>query len=421
MKRMHAPSSALFLVISCLGAASAWAADCTNPRKSAGSMSEAVYRGVENATDLISKQKHAEAIEKLSKMTETGSDYEKAIVHYNLGFAYNAKGDYAQAAKAFSKALSFNALPQTQHEQLKYNLGQLYIVAGQYDDGIRTLQEYVNEACGDVPAEAHMFLANALSQQKRFRDALPQIEVALSKAKEPKESWLQLKLAVAFELKDFKTCAQTLVQLLAIAPTKPEYWKQLSSMFYEMKQDTESLAVLALAERQGFVEKPNEKKNLYSIYMLLELPYKAGRLMEEAIESGKLPADEKNLEALANAWINARETDKAEVVLKKLAAMSPQGEHFYKLGAMYGDEERWKESKEMLEKALEKGGLKRTGEAWMRLAVAHYNMKDHQATQAALRKALGYEESRKQANEWLRHLEGQYAAEQQTVAANSSS
>jgi tetratricopeptide (TPR) repeat protein len=211
-------------------------------------------------------------------------------------------------------------------------------------------------------------------------------------------------------MKDFKACAQSLVQLIGMVPHKPEYWKQLSAMFMELKQDTEAVAVLALAERQGFIAKPNEIKNLYSIYMMLDLPFKAGLLVQEAIEQRKLPAEETYLEAVANAWINARETARAEATLKKLASMADRGDYHYKLGAMYGDEERWSDSKSALEKALQKGGLKRTGEAWMRLAVAHYSLKDNRAAIAALQKAINYDESRKQAAEWLRHLSNAAAA-----------
>ncbi len=94
--------------------------------------------------------------------------------------------------------------------------------------------------------------------------------------------------------------------------------------------------------------------------------------------------------------------NKAEATLKKLAAMSEKGDYYYKLGAMYGDNERWKESKEMLEKALDKGGLKRTGEVWMRMAVAQYGLKDNNGAVNSLRKAVTFEESRKQASDWLR-------------------
>ncbi len=399
------------LAACCWCAAAAAAADCSN-KAPAADMSESAYEEVQTATELISKQKYGEAIDKLSKVADKGSDYEKAIINYNLGFAYSSKTDYQGAVKAFAKALSFNALPQSQREQLQYNLGQLYIVAGQFEDGIKTLQDYIANACSPVPGDVHIFLANALSEKKRYQEALPQIDLALSKAKEPKEVWIQMKLAISYELKDYKSCAQALVQLISMVPAKPEYWKQLSSIFYEMKQDADSVAVLALAERQGFVQKPNEIKNLYSVYMILELPLKAGQLMQEAIDKGQMPGDEKNLESVADAWINAREFTKAETTLKKLASMSERGDYYFKLGAMYGDNERWKESKEMLEKALEKGGIKRMGDAYMRLAVAHYGLKNNDGAIAALRKAVTYDETRKQAGEWLRHLSTQYAGQQ---------
>jgi tetratricopeptide (TPR) repeat protein len=397
------------LVLMATGAAHA--ADCAAEKQSA-SMSEAVYYGVDEATKLIAKKQVDEAIEKLTKLAENGSDFDKAVVYYNLGFAHSSKPDYANAAKAFAKAIALKALPQQQHQQLQFNLGQLYIVAGQHEEGIKTLQDYITSACTPPPPEAHIFLANALIEKKRFKEAVPQIDLALSKAKAPNQSWLEMKLAVSYELKDFKACAAALVQLIGIAPTKPDYWKQLSTMFFEMKSDVEAVAVLAVADRQGFIDKPNERKNLYNVYMMLDLPFKAGLLLQDAMDKSVLPANEENLESVANAWINARESVRAETTLKKLAASSEKGEFFYKLGAIYGDEERWKESRDMLTKALQKGGIKRSGEAWMRIAVAEYSLKNTSAAVAALQKSMTYEDTRKQASAWLRHLTGQVASNQ---------
>jgi tetratricopeptide (TPR) repeat protein len=405
-------SAATLCAFQAQAAAPAAPPSCAAEKAVATDMGEAVYQDVQSAMELLSNKKYDEAIQKLQKIADKGTDYERAVVNFNLGFAHSSKDDHKSATQAFAKALSFNALPRAQREQLQYNLGQLYIVIGQFEDGIKTLKEYLSSACGNVPAEAHIFLANALTERKRYDEALPQIDLALSKAKEPKELWLQMKLAISFEQKNYKGCADALVQLIGLVPAKPDYWKQLSSMFYEMKKDAESVAALALAERQGFIDKPNEVKNLYSVYMVMELPFKAGLLMEGAIEKGRVPGDEATYESLADAWINAREATRAETVLKKLAGMSEKGEYYFKLGAMYGDDERWKESKEMLEKAIAKGGLKRSGEAWMRLAVAEHGMKNTPAAIAALQKAVGFDETRKQAGEWLRHLSGQVAAQQ---------
>src|SRR4051812_38195266 len=93
------------------------AADCAAPEKTAADMSESTYNDTQEAMELISKQKYAEAIDKLTKISEKGSDYEKAVVSYNLGFAYSSKNDTAGAVKAFAKALSYKALPRAQSEQ----------------------------------------------------------------------------------------------------------------------------------------------------------------------------------------------------------------------------------------------------------------------------------------------------------------
>jgi tetratricopeptide (TPR) repeat protein len=381
------------------------AADCgKEEQKESTEMSEDTFSTVQTATELLGKQKYDEAIEKLSKIADKGSAYEKALINYNLGLAYSSKQDFKNAVKAFAAALTTDSLPRANREQLRYNLGQLYIVTGQFDDGIKTLETYVATACGTVPPEAHIFLANALSERKRYAEALPQIDLAISKSKEIKEQWLQMKLAIAYELKDYKGAADSLVQLIVKFPQKPDYWRQLSSVLYEGKSEPESLAVLALAERQGFLQKPAEIKNLFSIYMMLESPNKAGLLLESAMAKNAIPADEDNLSSLSDAWINAREADKAEATLKKLAAMSEKGDYYYKLGAMYGDNERWQDSKSMLTKALQKGGLKRTGDVWMRLAVANYGMKDNNGAIEALQKASTFDESRAQAGEWLKAL-----------------
>jgi tetratricopeptide (TPR) repeat protein len=405
-KRRRAVATVLLVVAS----SATWAAaDCAKPEPVDAQLGEATYAAVQAATELLSKQKPAEAIEKLAKLADEGSNYEKALVNYNLGIAHSSRNDYPSAVKAFAKALAANGLPPAQREQLMYNLGQLYIVTNQYDEGIKVLSQYIATACAPVAAEAHIFLANALSERKRYTEALPQIDQAIAKAKEAKETWLQMKLAISYELKDYKACAEALVLLISRVPEKSDYWKQLSSVFYEMKSDAESVAVLSLAEKQGFLQKPQDVRNLYSVYMMLEAPFKAGTLLEDAMQKKVLPSDETNLGSLADAWINAREADKAESTLKRLAAMSEKGEYYYKLGAMYGDNERWKDSQAMLEKALEKGGVKRTGEAWMRLAVAHYGQKNHSGAVGALQKAITFDETRKQAGEWLRVLSAQPA------------
>src|SRR5258706_10960397 len=87
-----------------LGAGVAEAGECGKQEKTASEMSESTYSTVQAAMELLSKQKTAEAIDKLKKIADSGSDYEKAVVNYNLGIAYSSKNDNANAVKAFAQA-----------------------------------------------------------------------------------------------------------------------------------------------------------------------------------------------------------------------------------------------------------------------------------------------------------------------------
>lgn len=407
-----------------LAAAPAWAqqaptpvsAECKKARKDPGLMSEALYRQLESATDLIAKGKNNEAIEKLNKMAEKGGDYEKAIIYYNMGFAYSSMNQLDNALKTFEKSLSFRALPIPQEEQLTFNVGQLYVANGKYDEGIRVLENYINTACSPPPGDAYIFLGNAYAEKKRYVDALRNVDLAISKAKEPKESWLQLKLALHYELKQMPQCAQTMLLLISMNPTKPDYWKQFSGILFDLKRDQDSLAVLALADRQGYLKNGNEYRNLASIYMLMEVPYKAGVLMQSALDKNLLPADEKNLDLLSAAWINSRDNERAEVALKKLAQIADKGDYWLRLGYVYISSERWKEAVSTLEKAAAKG-VKKPGDAALLLAKAAFEAGDKKKSLQAAQKALNYEESRKQAADWLGYLRQQMGDEAATISA----
>src|SRR5262249_43776067 len=153
-----------------------------------------------------------------------------------------------------------------------YNVGQLYLAGGKTDKAIKTLESYMCQAQGTISADARVALASAYAEKQRFREAVNQLDKALETAKTVKEAWLQFKLGLHFELKEYPKCAEVLLMLVSIAPAKEDYWKQLSSILFELKNDSDSMAVLALADRQGFINEEKEFKNLANVYLLMEIP-----------------------------------------------------------------------------------------------------------------------------------------------------
>jgi tetratricopeptide (TPR) repeat protein len=390
-------------------------------RQASGTLTEATYRQLERIHELIGRNEEAQALERAQDLlARVGNDYERAVVRQTMAFIHVARNDYPAAIAAFEEALALDALPQQPYEQMLYNLAQLYFQDGQIERTIERMERYFREARSEPTADAHILLASAYADRKRYADALPQVDRALAKAKTPKESWLQLKLALHYELRQLPQCAEVLLQLVALMPAKEDYWKQLSGMLFEIGRDRESLAVLALAERQGFIDTESELRNLANIYLLLNIPYKAARMLEDGLEQDILQADEKTLTLIGDAWTMAREYERAEAVLRRAAARADDGEVGLRLGQIYVEDERWAEALEVLRAAQSKG-VRKQGDAAYLEGIAAFQLGDRRRAAAALRRAQAHEESRGNAVQWLNHIAQIEQAEAQAALAAAAS
>lgn len=395
------------LVAACLGAcvtarAAAQPVDCA-AEESGGAMSEASFRAVELAIEDLSNDRFKEAEERLRKVTDRSQGYERAVIFQTLGFVYAQQEQLKSALEAFEEALSLNALPRKAQEDLLYNVGQIYIADEQYEKGIETIERYLDTACSKPPATAHMMLANALAQVKRYEPALEHVQIALEGATKVEEPWLQLKLALHYELKQFDECANTLVRLIAMKPENAEYWKQLSGVLLEVDDQEKSLAVLALAARQGLLESERDLKNLASVYLLVEIPYKAGVLIEQGIADGVVEKTSENYEYLSDAWIAAREWDRAESALRQAAELANSGDLWKRLAQVLMEKEDWQRATESLQQALE-AGVSDPGETHYLLGVAAYQAGDTSGAERALRVAASDPDAAPQAQQWLQHI-----------------
>jgi hypothetical protein len=101
------------------------------PRKPAGALNESTYRRLERIMDSISKNQYGDAEAKLNELAGmVKSDYEKAIIQQTIGFVYASTNREMLAVKAFEQAVATNAMPQQVHEQMMFNIAQLYITDG---------------------------------------------------------------------------------------------------------------------------------------------------------------------------------------------------------------------------------------------------------------------------------------------------
>ncbi|MGH8631320.1 MAG: tetratricopeptide repeat protein [Burkholderiales bacterium] len=379
------------------------------PRKGAGTIGELTFRRLERIMVAVVKGEYVDSEKKLLELSENVSgDYEKAVVMQTLAYVYAMQNKHGQSIKAYEEALATGALPQQQHEQMMLNVAQLYLSINQDEKGVQALNKYIQESCNPTP-DAHIMLGSIYADRKQWRDSLKHTDLALIKAKAPKESWLQLKLALHFELKEFPACSEVLVALIAMAPMKESYFKQLHGILNEIKRDNDALAVLALAERRGFVDEEPEFRLLSDMYMLMEIPVKAAQVLERGLAAKKVEPNEKNLERLANAWFQAREYGKSEAAMARAAQASGKGELWKQLASIQMEKEDWQSALESLKKAKQKGGNKNPGEVDFLTGVSATRLKQWKTAETALRAAMEHEKYVKQASEWLNHMREEYA------------
>jgi len=379
--------------------------DCENPREASGSFSEFTYRRLTRIQEDIAEEKYNDAIEGVRELLPKikRNEYEQALVYQTEAFAWASQDDYRNAIPAFRKAIDLNALPQAQHEQMLNNLGQLYYAVEQKDEAIKYLLRYLDEACSEPSPDAYILIASIYVDKKQYAKALPFVDRAIRSKKDVPETWYQLKLAIHYEQKQFKPAAETLVKLISLHPIKEDYWKQLSGVFLEMKDDPESLAVLALAGRQGFLDTERELENLANVYLFLEIPYKAAEVLQQGMEQGIIQRDLDSLEKLGTAWQLARENAEALEAYTAAAPLASDGRIWFRLGQIYIDDENWTEAEKALKNALAKGVDDR-GEVQLMIGVAAWNQGRTEEARQAFLAARNDSSTKSQAQAWLAHL-----------------
>lgn len=369
-------------------------------------VSEAFNRRLQAASDLLADDKVEEAREVADALARRRglNDYERALVWQLQAFVEYALGNTEAAIAAFEKCLAQDALPPATQRDLQLDLGQLYLATGRTDEAVATLEDWLSQV-ESPSAEAEYLLGSAHARKEDWKKAASHAARAVAMTEKPRQSWLQLLLACRVANGELRESIGVLQRLITLYPKKT-WWTQLASIYAELGEGEKSLATLELAYRQGLLDRPAELVNLARLYLHFDVPVKAARVLERAVDEGVLAPDAENLELLGNAWMAAREFDAALGPLSRAAELSDEGAVYFRLGQIHAEREEWEQARESLEKALAKGGLDDPANALLLSGVASYHSDRPAAARRAFERASGFEATREQATSWLRYMAG---------------
>jgi tetratricopeptide (TPR) repeat protein len=356
------------------------------------------------AIELLNMEQFAAAGQKIGTLQlDKLSPYERGKVEQILFNISYSQEKYDEARGHLQKAIDSGGLNQVEIDQARYQSAQLFMQEEKWKEGAAALEEWFKTAANPNSA-AYYLLAVAYYQQEDFAKALPPAKKAVELMDKPQESWLGMLSALHLQREEYREAVPVLQQLISIVPDKKTYWMQLSSIYGQMEDYPNALAIMQLAYEVGLVTEDAEIRRLADLLVFNDVPYRGAQVLEAAIEKKIVNLDDKLYEKLANCWIAAAEFDKSLQPLQRAAELSSNGDLFIRLGEVQVQREDWPAAITAIQRGIDKGQIKDPANAQLLLGIAHYSQKDLTAARPFFERARQSTQHRQIADSYLQAI-----------------
>ncbi|MEW6996744.1 tetratricopeptide repeat protein [Colwelliaceae bacterium BS250] len=395
--------------------------------KKVPAMRERVYAQLARAQAINDKGGFAQGIKVLDQVKDRLSSlnsYERAMLFNFYGFMYYGNNQMSKAIDNFENVVKEkDGIADTLYLSTQFSLAQLYMQQQDFMQAEQALKAWQAANTKPLTGEQHLIFAQIYYQQKDYQGSLvavdSAIKIRITKGKDIKENWLILKRANHYELKQPKLVTAVLEDLVRLF-NKPQYWLQLSSMYGEIGEEDKQLAVIEAAFQAGFVQKSEDIMTLAQLYIYHQLPFKGAVVLQESMDSGDLTVNEKRLDLLAQAYLLAKEDEKALPVLVKAAEISSSGKFDAQLAQVYLNLERWQDAINSAQTSLDRNNTKNPGDMHLAIGMSYFNLQKYEASLLALANAKRVPASTKMAEQWYQYVDKEKGYQMQLAQLTSS-
>ena len=335
---------------------------------------------------------------KLSSM----NSYERAMLWNFYGYMHYGEDRIDQAIEYFAKVVGEDPIPLSLRQNTLFSLAQLAMGQERYDATLEYLSQWRANASAQEQTKADVLAAQAWYQKADYQAALAPISRAIEEAEQSgyaAENWYVLQRAIYFELGQLDQVAIVLEKMVK-AFNKPEHWVQLAGVYGQLGAADKQLAMLEAAYQLGFLSKGQDILNLAQSYFFAEIPYKAGHVVQQALDDGILEPNLRTLKLLAQSWVAAQETDRAVAALEAAAALSDDGELDAQRAHVLLNAEQHEQAIAAAELALERGQLNNPGQMYLVIGMAQLNLEQFNPALKAFAKAKEFEQAKRLATQW---------------------
>ena len=356
--------------------------------------------------------------------------YEQSVVYRFRGNTRFQVDNYSGAIQDFVAAINTGALVTDEIVSLRTNLGQLYMVEENYEEGIRQF-ELAIDAGAELNAQLSRTLASAYVQASQeaesesetmrlVRAGLPYAERFYDLKDDKTESEYALMQFFYQQLDQPQDELRVVRDSLVDFPGARRGWQNLVALFARLGREEDAFEANKLMYLNGLFEEENELIRLVQYYSFYDNPYRGASILQREMNAGRIERTQDNLETLANMWRQAAEFDNAIPVLEQLSELVGDGETALRLAEAHFQLNQPVQAEAALETALNRGGLSDTGAAWELLGNVRFEQVDdvtqetakvNQALEA-FEQAARFSGSRNSANGWIRFINAQIEGEE---------
>ena len=357
-----------------------------------------------DASERVSAEDYDGAAKVLGKLRISRlNPLEKVRVYQIQAYIAYGKDDAAGARDSFEKALAENVLEPSEAADTRFQIAQLWMQEENWRETAKNLELWFTLEENPNPS-AYFLLALAYYQLEDYDTALPPARKSVELGDEPRESWLQLLLAILLTRQDYQEAVSVIDELVTRFPKKA-YWLSLSTVQGVLGNYEEALIPLQLAYQQGLLTADAELRRLAQLLLFLEQPYRSAQVVEAGLDGKLIENAASAWEMLSMSWIAAQEFDKAVAPLQRAAGLSDGGDLYVRLAQVHIQREKWQEAADALRQGIEKGGLEKLGDAQLLMGIAYYSQKRPERARTWFGRAAKHEATRHEADTWLRHIE----------------
>ena len=397
--------------------------DKTKTRQ-AQAVSKEVYERIVKAQEMVDEKEYQGALRLLNRLYNPDklTEYEQANVLNYLGFVYYNMDNMRDAIATYTKLLRIPSLEPQMAKQTTFTMCQLLTVEERYQEALTTLDKWFVLETNPAP-EPFILKAQILYNLDRYQAMIQPIETAMQVARDrnkpARESWWNLLNFAYFQEENYAKVRDIQKTMLQTWP-KARYWKALAGAFTELGQDDKLIYAYDAAFTQGMLEKEAEFVTMAQLFMQAEVPYKAGKLLQEKMDSGVVKKNEKNYRLLSQAWMLSMEDQKAIPALKAAAALADHGELDARLANSYLNVGEYGQCVTAARTAARKGGLKSPDNIQISLGMCLYNQQKYSESKTAFREAAKVPRAQRVSRQWIRVIDSEIERNRQIRLAEEA-